>query len=532
MFKKAEEIQKQFMKVEELQVGTYKLETKGRLAEGGFGKIDLVIDVITKTEYVLKRCAVQRQDALDAVQKEVHILQLFDSPYIVKLMGTEFLSNKSVKEAVILMEYCPGGHLLDRLQKREGVYIPEKQLFRFFGQLLNAVCCLHTSNPYVVHRDLKLENILVAVDGTLRLCDFGSCVFGSVSIRTPAERSDAESVINKETTPIYRAPEMIDLYMREELTEKTDIWALGCIFYGMAYLKLPFQEGATLAILSDKISYPPIADVSESSIVFMKRMLDFDAEARPTVQELLSACTCIVNDEPLPAYEISEIAKQRRVIREAAAVHKQPVVRAVKKPLGPVIPARSAVPAGTSSAAAKRLAAMKGSSSTTPSQTPDLHAFEFTTNFESTLPEPSVQLFSPRSSIIESSIIPSQSNAYTTSLTYDNAISIEATKTPFSSLEESWNSPAIDANSDLNEIFDSESASTLPTSKSIPILMKPKAPSTPRRESSAENLIDIPMKPCVTSAVMSLFDNPESDPFSPQKPLKPPKPTTLRANMI
>lgn len=47
--------------------------------------------------------------------------------------------------------------------------------------------------------------------------------------RTPEERSKAEENIGKETTQMYRAPEMVDLYLRDELTEKTDIWVRSAI---------------------------------------------------------------------------------------------------------------------------------------------------------------------------------------------------------------------------------------------------------------------------------------------------------------
>ena len=63
-------------------------------------------------------------------------------------------------------------------------------------------------------------------DGYLKLCDFGSCITGYMPTRTPEERSKAEENIGKETTQMYRAPEMVDLYLRDELTEKTDIWVL------------------------------------------------------------------------------------------------------------------------------------------------------------------------------------------------------------------------------------------------------------------------------------------------------------------
>ena len=61
-------------------------------------------------------------------------------------------------------------------------------------------------------------------DGNVRLCDFGSCVIGRISIRNAEEKAAAEEIILKETTQMYRSPELVDLYMREVLTEKSDIW--------------------------------------------------------------------------------------------------------------------------------------------------------------------------------------------------------------------------------------------------------------------------------------------------------------------
>ena len=381
MFRTAEDLQKQLKKVEEIQVGNYLVTIQGRLAEGGFGFIDLVTDNASKELYVLKRCSVNHEAAYTTVQKEIRLLQYLKSPYIVKLLDTIMLQSKAGPQALILLEYCPGGNLFERLTKRQGKYIQEHMLFKFFFQLLQPIAEMHQQSPYIVHRDLKLENILLSSNGDFRLCDFGSAIFGPVSIRTPAERSEAESVINKETTPIYRAPEMVDLYMREELTEKTDIWALGCIFYAMCYLKLPFAEGATLAILNDKIHYPPIHKVSDTCVTILKRMLDFDPEARPDVHYLLAATQCVLNGQPLPPYEISALARERKAAREAAK-KKTNAPKQVAKASGPVIPARSSAPSGTSSAAERRLAAMKGGQVSTSSNALDPHAFDFKAPFD------------------------------------------------------------------------------------------------------------------------------------------------------
>jgi AP2-associated kinase len=153
------------------------------------------------------------------------MLQQFRCENIVQIMGSEIkLLSRSKKEAFILLEYCPGGHLLDMLNKRAGVYLPITGICDMFSQVLKAMQGMHAHQPPVTHRDLKLENILVARNGTIKLCDFGSCVYGTVPLTNSLERSRQEEIIGKTTTQAYRAPEMVDLFMREVLTEKTDIW--------------------------------------------------------------------------------------------------------------------------------------------------------------------------------------------------------------------------------------------------------------------------------------------------------------------
>lgn len=97
---------------------------------------------------------------------------------------------------------------------------------------------------------------------------------GPVYIRTPAERASAEEVIGKETTQMYRAPEMVDLYMRDVLTEKTDMWALGCILYALCFLVHPFQDAGTLGILSAKIVFPASSPHSADTHAFLLKLLD------------------------------------------------------------------------------------------------------------------------------------------------------------------------------------------------------------------------------------------------------------------
>jgi serine/threonine protein kinase len=237
----------------------------------------LVLESYSKQELVLKRCGIQSPESMEIVRKETHILQRFSGPNIVKLYASDMLlgrTSPTSKEALLLLEFCPGGHLLDRLNTRRGVQLPAASIYRIFGQILVALRPFHESTPPIVHRDLKLENILFGVDGNVRLCDFGSCVEGYIDLKTSSEKASAEETIAKETTQMYRAPEMIDLYMRDVLTEKTDIWALGCILYAISFLSHPFQDAGSLVILSAKISMPNDSTIGDDAKTLITRMLD------------------------------------------------------------------------------------------------------------------------------------------------------------------------------------------------------------------------------------------------------------------
>jgi len=136
-----------------------------------------------------------------------------------------------------------------------------------------------------------------------------------------SERSHEEERIAKYTTQMYRAPEMVDLYMRRQLDEKVDIWvsddgelpssltcllqadekssgilwslfyfqALGCIFFAVAHLAHPFQDAGNLGILNGRqkrVDVPPDAEDIHEMIT---RMLHLDADARLNHTEVRTA---------------------------------------------------------------------------------------------------------------------------------------------------------------------------------------------------------------------------------------------------
>lgn len=110
----------------------------------------------------MKRCGIQRPESFEIVKRELFVLEQFSGPYLVKLLGSDIIQSKTGpgKEALILLEMCPGGHLLDRLLQRNGSPLPIEAAYRIFGQILLGLQPFHQARTPVTHRDLKLENIL------------------------------------------------------------------------------------------------------------------------------------------------------------------------------------------------------------------------------------------------------------------------------------------------------------------------------------------------------------------------------------
>lgn len=124
------------------------------------------------------------------------------------------------------MEFCSGGELIGVMEKMiaQKTHFSEERILKIFSEICESVALLHNLNPPVAHRDLKVENILLTATGECKLCDFGSATRRVMKPETPKEITWVEENINKYTTMVYRAPEMIDLYRKKLINEKVDIW--------------------------------------------------------------------------------------------------------------------------------------------------------------------------------------------------------------------------------------------------------------------------------------------------------------------
>uniref|UniRef100_A0A8C0QBT0 Cyclin G associated kinase n=1 Tax=Canis lupus familiaris TaxID=9615 RepID=A0A8C0QBT0_CANLF len=180
----------------------------------------------------------------------------------------------------------------------------------------------------------RVENLLLSNQGTIKLCDFGSATtishYPDYSW-SAQRRALVEEEITRNTTPMYRTPEIVDLYSNFPIGEKQDIWALGCILYLLCFRQHPFEDGAKLRIVNGKFSIPP-------------------NDTRYSVFHDLIRATLKVNPEE--RLSITELVNQLQEIAAARNVNpKSPITELLEQNggYGNAVPSRGPPPPGGSS---------------------------------------------------------------------------------------------------------------------------------------------------------------------------------------
>ncbi|XP_033637106.1 cyclin-G-associated kinase-like [Asterias rubens] len=339
----------------QVELGEMKLRVKRVIAEGGFAFVFVAADNSGR-EYALKRLLANDDETSKAILQEITILKkLSGHPNIVQFVSAASIgkeeSDNGQSEFLVLMELCTGGALVDAIQCK-GVPLTCEEVLQIFFQTCRAVGHMHKQKPGITHMDLKLENLLVGPKGTIKLCDFGSASLKSYTpdeTWTSLKRSLLEDELARHTTPMYRTPEMLDLYSNFPINENMDIWALGCILYMLCFGQHPFEDSAKLRIINANYSIPE----SDKEFVVLhdliRAMLQVDPRNRPPIAVILA--------------QIQEIAAARNTVLKCplALLANRPARSAAT----PASPARrpaetSADPAADTANGSSFLGMMKG----------------------------------------------------------------------------------------------------------------------------------------------------------------------------
>ncbi|XP_010333025.2 BMP-2-inducible protein kinase isoform X2 [Saimiri boliviensis] len=263
-------------------VGRYQVTLEESLAEGGFSTVFLV-RTHGGIRCALKRMYVNNMPDLNVCKREITIMkELSGHKNIVGYLDCAVNSiSDNVWEVLILMEYCRAGQVVNQMNKKLQTGFTEPEVLQIFCDTCEAVARLHQCKTPIIHRDLKVENILLNDGGNYVLCDFGSATNKFLNPQKDGVNI-VEDEIKKYTTLSYRAPEMINLYGGKPITTKADIWALGCLLYKLCFFTLPFGE-SQVAICDGSFTIPDNSRYSHNIHCLIRFMLEPDPEHRPDI---------------------------------------------------------------------------------------------------------------------------------------------------------------------------------------------------------------------------------------------------------
>lgn len=215
--------------------------------------------------------------------RELEILKKVDHPFIAHFFDVI----ESEDAFYIIMELASNGTLLSRLNTSGELSTGEVK--KIFAQLISVLYYLH-NEVNIIHRDIKLENILFDDSGNVKLIDFGlSC----------AMKTSADTFHTLCGSYPYAAPE---IFQRIPYGMPIDIWSLGVCMFAAVAGRLPFSQANTTklikAIVSDEPEYP---DTLPSMLeVCLKAMLQKEPESRIKIEDLVNHP--FFSDSPIKFY--------------------------------------------------------------------------------------------------------------------------------------------------------------------------------------------------------------------------------------
>jgi len=206
------------------------------------------------------------------VKREIQILRKLNSQYTIKLYEVI----ETTKYIFLVMELVHGVSLLSYLKSQPGKKISETECLNIFSQIINGISYLH--NLYIVHRDLKLDNIIINTSSKqLKIIDYG---FGCITTWTKELNFFCG-------TPSYMPPEIIQ--KRDYIGFYADIWSLGILFYAMLCGSFPFkalsEKDLYAKILKGQYKIPENISLEGSNLI--KKLLILNPKHRMGVDEIL-----------------------------------------------------------------------------------------------------------------------------------------------------------------------------------------------------------------------------------------------------
>ncbi|XP_041059035.1 serine/threonine-protein kinase 33-like [Carcharodon carcharias] len=235
------------------------------LGKGSFGVVIQATHIPTDTKWAIKKLSKEKagSQAVKMLEREIAILKMVNHEHIIKLAEVY----ETTKKVYLVIEFCELGELKGILEEKGN--FSESETKQIISSLASAIFYLHKND--IIHRDLKLENILVksnddADDNGMKLnikvTDFG------LSVLKDGAGVGSESMLQDACgTPLYMAPEIINNY---DYSQQCDLWSIGIIMYILLCGQAPFTATTSEKLYEEikkgdlNFSHSSLKSISES----------------------------------------------------------------------------------------------------------------------------------------------------------------------------------------------------------------------------------------------------------------------------